>query len=266
MKTKIKELLKKVPNYWIFPMYMLMMAILFSGIGCMRDKVLGSSGGNGTPSDTTTYVIYKNNHYCTPRFTQTDRDIVAMRFYVQFDSSVVYKINDADSNDINKVYGYSYGLHHDKSIRLGFNWKSNQLMLHNYCYFNGKSYGKRVKGVFKLNVPIFCALYFTGEKESTVSLVQEGRAYALTIVDPINAGFVATDLNYYLYPYFGGQKVAPRDIKIKIWGVRVEYGDINLRTYRGNYTDTTGTKVVFAKDTTTEEDDYSGHASDYMDH
>lgn len=133
-----------------------------------------------------------------------------MKFSVKFDNSAMYKNVVTDNQlDINKLYGFSDNNqeHHINSARIGWRWYNNQLQLFAYVYNNSVQSNKFIASV-PLNQEINC------------TIKAEGNVYIFTAsgvqVTMPRASTTATAVGYQLYPYFGGDEVAPQDIHIWI--------------------------------------------------
>ncbi len=133
-----------------------------------------------------------------------------MKFSVKFDNSAMYKNVIADNQqDINKLYGFSDNNqeHHINSARIGWRWFNNQLQLFAYVYNNSVQSNQLITSV-PLNQDISC------------SIKVEGNIYIFnvngTVIKMPRASTTATAVGYQLYPYFGGDEVAPQDIHIWI--------------------------------------------------
>ena len=132
-----------------------------------------------------------------------------LRFEVTFDSSAVYTSAKPENQlDINKLYGLSdCATHHQvNSARFGWRWNSNKLELHAYTYQGGSRRSEFI-AVAALGKPLVCELSLEDGKYTF-------RAGESQVVLP-RACNGKTDA-YQLYPYFGGDEVAPHDIRISI--------------------------------------------------
>src|SRR3990167_6239065 len=84
-------------------------------------------------------VIRKGNHYSyhLPSF---HTGIQKLKFRFKFDSSCLYPVVDSEDYAINKLYGFSIGLHHINSVRVGWRPDEQQackkIALHFYIYNN----------------------------------------------------------------------------------------------------------------------------------
>src|SRR5688572_8205878 len=154
------------------------------------------------------FRIQKGNHYADARLAEevkTDK----FRFQVLFDSSAIYKtIDPINQFDINKLYGFSdcSSFHQINSARFGWCWVNNQLEIHAYSYKNGIRDSKLIKAI-ALGKPV----------EMSISLTDS--TYVFQVEDKIETLPRACSGNingYKLFPYFGGDEVAPHDIVVKI--------------------------------------------------
>jgi hypothetical protein len=137
--------------------------------------------------------------------------VTSMKFTVKFDNSAVYStIDPANQADINKLYGFSDndGHHHQFSARFGWRWYNNKLNLQAYIYNNGVRDYKDI-GDIDLNKEYLCEIRVVGNQ------YQFFLNSVLKVTMPRNA--VGTEgSGYQLFPYFGGDELAPHEIKIQI--------------------------------------------------
>ncbi|HVG16791.1 MAG TPA: hypothetical protein VM935_17605 [Chitinophagaceae bacterium] len=157
----------------------------------------------------TSYIIKKGAHYSNQSTFQAI-ETRELKFMVSFDSSAVYfskeHINQAD---INKLYGFSdnNANHHLYSARFGWSWINNALHIYAYVYNDGK---RNITELGTIDIG----------KESSCSIAVGRNSYIFTLNNKsthlgrsINT---ATAKGYLLYPYFGGDEVAPHDVRISI--------------------------------------------------
>lgn len=154
-----------------------------------------------------TYTILKNEHYTSNNIGSVKSD--KLKFMVVFDSSAIYTTLDKSNQaDINKLYGFSDcgSLHQANSARFGWRWYHNQLELFAYTYRNQIRYEKFIKAV-DLNKAFTCEIEAQADK------------YVFRVDDTIvemERGCAGYYDRYKLFPYFGGDEVAPHDINILI--------------------------------------------------
>lgn len=153
-----------------------------------------------------TYNILQGQHYSDKSsiriFNGTE-----MNFRVRFDSSAIYKTMDpVNQYDINKLFGFSDGdNHHKNSARIGWGWNKNVLRLYAYVYSDSLRLMKEISPV-AIGREIWCSILVSrGEYLFTVDETRV--ALHRAVETPAAAG-------YWLYPYFGGDEVAPHNISI----------------------------------------------------
>lgn len=153
------------------------------------------------------YTICKGSHYTTNRsLSRLHLGTRSMIRSVRFTVSCLYQLTNPDCiDDINKLFGFSYGRHQFNSVRFGWRCKGGHLALFAYCKKNGKTIVKKVTDI-KPNIHYTCQIYVgTGYVRFSVNDKDE----FLTIDYKESIG-------YSLMPYFGGNCPAPQDIKIEI--------------------------------------------------
>lgn len=161
------------------------------------------------PATSTVYTIKKGEHSSDGAMLNWI-DTAAMHFSVRFDSSAVYTTQDKQNQyDINKLYGFADNgaQHHQYSARFGWRWSGAALRLFAYVYNAGVRQEAELTTV-PIGPWIQCAISVQGNEYVFVvnDLV---RTMPRTSTTPKAAG-------YMLYPYFGGDEVAPHDVRIEI--------------------------------------------------
>jgi len=132
-----------------------------------------------------------------------------MHFSVKFDSSAVYTTKLPENQyDINKLYGLAdcNTAHHQNSARMGWCWLKNQLEIHAYSYKNGERSSK-----FITAIPIGKPADMTIEMRDTTYLFTVNK---VSVELPRACNGLGE--GYKLYPYFGGDEMAPHDIFVKV--------------------------------------------------
>jgi hypothetical protein len=129
---------------------------------------------------------------------------------VKFDSSAIYQtIDPSNQYDINKLFGFSdnNGPHHVFSARIGWRWSDNALRLFGYIYNNGVQENKEIAAI-PIGKEIGCKIKTTS---ANYIFTVDGNTIAMPRLSttPLAKG-------YQLYPYFGGDELAPHDITILI--------------------------------------------------
>lgn len=138
-----------------------------------------------------------------------------------FTESCIYDIGE-DQTDKNKLFGWSYGLHHKNSVRVGWYYDSTfkcvKLCL--YVYDNGNVYKKVISngiGIGKnVNIRLVSQLNGIGLiKYSLEWFYDEGKIFKTSYL----TCRITDDLpnwGYTLCLYFGGNKTAPHDISVEL--------------------------------------------------
>lgn len=160
------------------------------------------------------FKIKKGKHYSNKLFYKlfhlfnTEQRI---KFIVKFDKSSYYDLGNPNQLDINKLFGFSSGLHHRNSARFGWNSISEDYVaIYSYCYINGV---RHTNFITTLNVG----------SEYKMSIKDNQTSYLFTIIDSeyniiqdmVKKG-ETPNFGYNLWPYFGGDEKAPHDIKISL--------------------------------------------------
>ncbi|MEO6288759.1 MAG: hypothetical protein ABIO76_02495 [Ginsengibacter sp.] len=155
------------------------------------------------------YTIHKGQQYCDQN---TYKPIVfsGLKFSVKFDSSAIYSAeNPGNQTDINKLYGFSDNNtdHHQFSARFGWRWSDNALRLFAYIYNDSKRVSKEL-GTVIIGSENFCSIAIAA---GNYIFSLNNKSDTLT-----RKSITQKAVGYQLYPYFGGDEVAPHDISIWI--------------------------------------------------
>lgn len=157
----------------------------------------------------TAYHIRQGAHYADES-ALVPFDKTQLNFLVLFDSSAVYTTtNPANQYDINKLYGFSDcgTQHHINSARFGWRWSDRSLRLFAYCYKDSIRTYVELDTV-PIGKPIQCRLQISGGQ---YLFTLNGKTTLMA------RGCTDTSLpRYRLFPYFGGDEVAPHNIIIRI--------------------------------------------------
>lgn len=155
------------------------------------------------------YTIRKGQHFTDGNvFTPVETE--ALKFLVHFDSSAIYQTIVAENQyDINKLYGFSDNntQHHLYSARIGWRWSDSALRLFAYVYNNGIVSSKELS-IVTIGADIDCSIAVAGS-EYIFTINDQRTAMPRLSTTPKAKG-------YLLYPYFGGDEVAPHDVTIRI--------------------------------------------------
>ncbi len=134
-----------------------------------------------------------------------------IRVTALFDDSAEYTLQQANNQaDINKLVGFSdCGQHHQsESARFGWRWYEDELQILAYSYNEGN-----------LNYKLMGAIALNQEVNLTINIEAEQYLFMgdglETVTLPRTANCEAGD-NYWLWPYFGGDEVAPHTIEVRL--------------------------------------------------
>jgi hypothetical protein len=155
------------------------------------------------------YTIAKGEQYCD-RNIYTPTNYQQLSFSVRFDSTAIYQtVASSNQTDINKLFGFSdnNAQHHLFSARFGWRWSNNAIRLFAYIYNNGVISFKEL-GTVAIGSENSCSIKVN--KDSYLfTLNQKETAMP-------RASTTSTAEGYKLYPYFGGDEVAPHTISVFI--------------------------------------------------
>ncbi len=133
----------------------------------------------------------------------------SVRFMATFDVSAIYETSKKENQaDINKLYGMAdcRSDHHSNSARFGWRWYNGNLEIHAYTYLN-KARQSKLVGTVDLNKAYTYEIQLDDNK---YVFIFDGKTVEL----PRHCNGIGE--GYQLYPYFGGDEVAPHDITIAI--------------------------------------------------
>lgn len=158
------------------------------------------------------YTIKKFKHTHNRCIFPTERITWKKRidFIFKFKSDPSYIVpNKQDQKDTNKIFGISDGWHHRlHSVRIG--WRhdpvTNETPYCVYYYRDGEHFTQDL-GLVKVNQDIYICIEIENDHYRVTTLGKQ-------VQIPRTSKWVGP--RYYLYPYFGGQQVAPKQFKIKI--------------------------------------------------
>lgn len=154
----------------------------------------------------TKYTIRAGQHYCDQNTIKSVRTS-EIKFMARFDNTAIYQtIDPLNQYDINKLWGFSEGFDHQyNSARIGWAYNDGALRLYAYAYNNGVREYQEITPV-SIDADITCSIKLSG---NTYLFTVNG----ITVSLP-RASSSLTASGYQLYPYFGGDEVAPHTIYI----------------------------------------------------
>lgn len=189
--------------------------VVFSLISCQKELNgievnTGKNIGNTQQEDSyVKYTIPQGDQFCNKNVF-TNVKYQQLIFKVKFDSSAIYKTTLASNQyDINKLYGFSDNNadHHNYSARFGWRWSNDSLWLFAYVY-NSSVMSFKELGRVDIGVEINC----------TIKVTKDNYVFGLNGKETLMPRESTTPMaeGYKLYPYFGGDELAPHAISIWI--------------------------------------------------
>jgi hypothetical protein len=190
-------------------LFLLLVAFAIASCKKTSQGVSDNSAAGATSGQIAKYTIQKGNQYCDGNGYKPI-ELTEMKFVARFDSTAIYQTQSPENQyDINKLYGFSDNNtdHHQYSARFGWRWSDKALRLFAYVYNGGAVTSKELTTVM-IGVDVTCSIKVNGNN------------YLFT-VNGITTSIPRTAATekakgYQLYPYFGGDEVAPHQINIWI--------------------------------------------------
>jgi hypothetical protein len=183
--------------------------LLFSSCEKTTPALTESGYKNSSLTPFTRYTIKKGKQFSANN-TFVPVEYSELKFVAKFDSSAIYRtVNSSNQYDINKLYGFSdnSAAHHLYSARFGWRWSDLALRIFAYVYNNGSVISKEL-GTIQIG----------SESNCSIKVTNGYYIFSLNNITDTIVRSSTTDkgLGYKLYPYFGGDEVAPHDINILI--------------------------------------------------
>jgi hypothetical protein len=154
------------------------------------------------------YLIQEGDHDSELRIEQLQNS--SLSFYAKFDSSAIYISNTLENQwDTNKLMGFSdcNSKHHDNSARFGWRWLNDELDIMAYVYNDGERIIEKI-GVAKIGQANYYDIQITSD---SYLFNFNGNSISIKRGQTCDQGAY-----YLLFPYFGGDEVAPHNISIYI--------------------------------------------------
>lgn len=160
------------------------------------------------------FLIRKGFHRSNKIIPRFHKNLESIEFVAIFDSNCNYDLKNDNNLDINKLYGISWGWHHKDSFRIGWNIKNNKISLFSYYYNDGYRRNEELCQI-DFNEPIIFKIRF--HKGLDAIIVDWIKSDKTKGTEAIEYYFPETNYGYYLWPYFGGNEVAPHKMRIRIF-------------------------------------------------
>jgi len=159
------------------------------------------------------FTIKKDRHFSNQFFYKLVNFInidETLTFDVTFTDSCYYNLPPEDQRDINKLFGFSHGLHHNDSARFGWSFLNSKIRLWAYCYKNSQRFATYVTSV-EFNTQY--QLCINAHKTNHEFIVKHDDKIKATLKVPKSSKI---KFGYKLWPYFGGNMPAPHNINIEL--------------------------------------------------
>jgi hypothetical protein len=160
------------------------------------------------------YKVKRGNHSFKPRMISLFFG-KSMSKRVKFTKSCLYNIGVNQLN-INKLFGFSKGLHHNNSYRFGWRSKDDRIQILAYMYKDGKRINEWDEDIHLCFVKPDHEYQFkieTTHKKCIFSVYKSDGSLLVTKQFDIPE---TTSIGYKLNPYFGGSVEAPKDMFISM--------------------------------------------------
>jgi hypothetical protein len=153
-----------------------------------------------------TYVIRSGAHFANGLHFRFSLFRDRLYFRARFDAGCVY-VPLREPEQINKLFGLSWGRHHQCTARIGWRSDGRRIELLSYVYVAAGQRASRTLGFVDPRTWFLCAIERQGTALTVEVLGMEAHHY--TLARPRVWG-------YQLYPYFGGTDRAPQRMEIQI--------------------------------------------------
>jgi len=151
-----------------------------------------------------------------PRLINRNRSFSICKKFL-FTDSAIYQFSDEDQWDVNKLFGFSLGFHHVNSFRFG--WRPTKdltsIEIVGYEYRNKIRFPTVEVCNVQLDKWYTYTIKYSANKNIIQYIVTEAFGSYVGIISITKADFPnERSWSYRLGLYFGGNKVAPHDIRI----------------------------------------------------
>jgi hypothetical protein len=144
----------------------------------------------------------------------------AMERYVTFDANCAYDSAPYNSEDVNKLFGLSFGFGgvHGNSARFGWRWSMADKCIELLAYVY--THGQRNQDA-QLRFPVVAQVQPGQRAGCTIEYNPASGLYLFTVDNPMRAHMVNTATNLPSYGlthglYFGGAMACPHDMSVAI--------------------------------------------------
>ena len=159
------------------------------------------------------FSIKKGRHYSDGflyKIINLFHDSDNMTHFVTFNETAIYTDETLDKFDVNKLFGFSIGLHHRNSYRFGWNSYDGKIHIYAYSYINGK---RTIDEICVVEQDLEYKLMIRIKNGKVIFSVIDNE---YNIKQAVQFSSNKRLLGYCLWPYFGGNKTASKNINIEI--------------------------------------------------
>ena len=152
------------------------------------------------------FKIKEGKHRSTNKVKTINRDNI--HFELLLTESCKYEaLNPMNQWDVNKIFCFSDGGGHKRnSARIGWRFVNNEIQLMGYTHYNGDFYFKKIC-VVNPDVYYDCRINCLHDRYEFI--VHSDTVY-------MDRYLIYSNRRYLLWPYFGGDEVAPHDVTIRV--------------------------------------------------
>ena len=160
------------------------------------------------------FHIKKGHHYSDSfiyKFFHLFNDRSRMSRRIIFNDTDIYVDTTPDKFDINKLFGFSVGWHHTNSYRFGWNCFDGKIHIYAYGYVNKQ---RVIEEICTIETNLLYRFTINLKTDTCIfSVIDQNDKISQKIIKAPHKN----SLGYKLWPYFGGNKTAPKDISLEFY-------------------------------------------------
>lgn len=173
------------------------------------------------------YTIKEGSHSSGFHFRPVIGNSITMVGSFKFNYDCLYDLKNTNNFDMNKLVGFSMGYHMNNSIRIGWRCKGNDIELFSFIHQNGKIITADINTELINRQSTYLSTVKPGETIK-FSIAKLSKNYCIIQLLDTNNKVLGTNniwfqtkvafwnVGYMLYPYFGGNTVAPHEMSIEL--------------------------------------------------
>ena len=160
------------------------------------------------------FTILEGNHYSNQslyKLANLFNFKKTAKYKVKFNCTGIYEIPSQYQTSINKLFGFSSGMHHTKSARFGWNCgDKDKINIFAYCYINNERTSLFLKSI---DVNKEYHLEITDNNTEYIFIITRNNSRLKHTIAKAKTDF---KISYNLWPYFGGEWAAPHNVNIEL--------------------------------------------------